>query len=73
MNYKDPNVLLSLYETMTIYKSPKALLLLYEIMIIYKSPKALLSLYKTVTSIRARRCCNDTNGATDQYATDFYL
>ena len=60
-NYKDPKVLLSLYEAMN-YKGPKALLSLYEIMN-YKGPKALLSLYKTMTSIRTRRCCNDTNGA----------
>ena len=31
----------------------------------YKGPKALLSLYETMTSIRARRRCNDSNGATD--------
>ena len=30
---------------------------------LYKGPKALLSLYKTMTSIRARRSCNDPNGA----------
>ena len=35
-NYKDPKVLLSLYETMTIYKGPKALLSLYETITIYK-------------------------------------
>ena len=27
----------------------------------YKGPKALLSLYETMTSIRARRRCNDPN------------
>ena len=58
-NYKDPKVLLSLYET-TNYKGPKALLSLYETMN-YKGPKALLSLYETMTSIRTRRCCNDPN------------
>ena len=57
-NYKDPKVLLSLYETMNY----KVLLSLYETMN-YKSPKALLSLYETMTSIRTRRCCNDPNGA----------
>ena len=45
-NYKDPNVLLSLYETMN-YKDPKALLSLYETRN-YKRPKALLSLYETM-------------------------
>ena len=60
-NYKDPKVLLSLYET-TNYKGPKALLSLYETMN-YKGPKALLSLYETLTSIRTRRCCNDPNVA----------
>ena len=60
-NYKDPKVLLSLYET-TNYKGPKALLSLYKTMN-YKGPKALLSLYETMTSIRTRRCCNDLNGA----------
>ena len=67
-NYKDPKVLLSLYETMN-YKGPKALLSLYETMnykgseallslyetMNYRGPKALLSLYKTMTSIRTRR------------------
>ena len=38
----------------------------------YKGPKALLSLYETMTSIRARRRCNDPNGANDHYAADFY-
>ena len=57
--YKDPNVLLSLYEIMN-YKGPKALLLLYETMN-YKGSKALL--YKTMTTIRTRRCCNDSNKA----------
>ena len=75
-NYKDPKVLLSLYETMN-YKGLKALLSLYEIMnyngpkallslyktMNYKGPKVLLSLYETMTSIRTRRCCNDPNGA----------
>ena len=60
-NYKDPKVLLSLYQTMN-YKVPKALLSLYETMN-YKGPKALLSLYETMTSIRTQRCCNDPNGA----------
>ena len=60
-NYKDPNVLLSLYET-TNYKGPKALLSLYETMN-YKGPKALLSLYETMTFIKTRRCCNDPNEA----------
>ena len=46
INYKDPNVLLSLYETMN-YKGLKVLLSLY-----YKGPKELLSLYETITSIR---------------------
>ena len=45
-NYKDPEVLLSLYETMN-YKGPKALLSLYETMN-YKDPKTLLSLYETM-------------------------
>ena len=58
-NYKDPKVLLSLYET-TNYKGPKELLSLYETMN-YKGPKALLSLYETMTFIRTRRCCNDPN------------
>ena len=49
-NYKDPKVLLSLYETMN-YKGPKALLSLYETMN-YKGSKALLSLYEIITSIR---------------------
>ena len=75
-NYKDPKVLLSLYETMN-YKGSKALLSLYETMssrglkallslyekMSYKGPKALLSLYETMTSIRTRRCCNDPNRA----------
>ena len=60
-NYKDPKVLLSLYETMN-YKGPKTLLSLSEIMN-YKGPKTLLSLYETMISIRTRRCCNDPNGA----------
>ena len=60
-NYKDPKVLLSLYETKN-YKGPIALLSLYEAMN-YKGPKALLSLYEAMTSIRTRRCCNDPNGA----------
>ena len=38
-NYKDPKVLLSLYETMN-YKGPKTLLSLYET-INYNGPKAL--------------------------------
>ena len=59
-NYKDPKMLLSLYETMN-YKGQKTLLLLYEIMN-YKGSKTLLSLYETMTSIRTRRCCNDPNG-----------
>ena len=50
INYKDPNVLLSLYETMN-YKGLKVLLSLYETMN-YKGPKELLSLYETITSIR---------------------
>ena len=29
----------------------------------YKGPKVLLSLYETMTSIRARKHCNDPNGA----------
>ena len=45
-SYKDPEVLLSLYETMN-YKGPKALLSLYEAMN-YKDPKTLLSLYETM-------------------------
>ena len=45
-NYKDPKVLLSLYETMN-YKGPKALLSLYETMN-YKGLKAQLSLYETM-------------------------
>ena len=60
-NYKDPNVLLSLYEIMN-YKGPKALLSLYGTMN-YKGSKALLSLYETMTSIRTRRCYNDPNRA----------
>ena len=60
-NYKDPKVLLSLYET-TNYKGLKALLSLYETTN-YKGPKALLSLYETMTSIRTRRCCKDLNMA----------
>ena len=60
-NYKNPKVLLSLYETMN-YKGSKALLSLYKTMN-YKGPKALLSLYETMTSIRTRRCCNDLNEA----------
>ena len=58
-NYKDPKVLLSLYET-TNYKGSKTLLSLYETMN-YKGLKALLSLYETMTSIRTRKCCNDPN------------
>ena len=58
-NYRDPKVLLSLYET-TNYKGSKALLSLYKTTK-YKGPKALLSLYKTMTFIRTRRCCNDPN------------
>ena len=60
-NYKDPKVLLSLYET-TNYKGPKALLSLYETMN-YMGPKAMLLLYETMNSIRTRRCCNDPNRA----------
>ena len=60
-NYKDPKVLLSLYET-TNYKCLSALLSFYEIMN-YKGPNELLSLYETMTSIRSRRCCNDPNRA----------
>ena len=60
-NYKDPMVLLSLYETMN-YKGPKALLSLYKTMN-YKGPKALLSLYEIMTSIMTQRCYNDPNGA----------
>ena len=64
-NYKDPKVLLSLYETMN-YKGLKTRLSLYETMnnkglktllslygtMNYKGPKALLSLYETMTFIR---------------------
>ena len=60
-NYKDPKVLLSLYET-TNYKDPKALLSLYETMN-YQGSKALLSLYETMTSIRTRMCYNNFNEA----------
>ena len=60
-NYKDPKMLLSLYETMN-YKGPKTLLSLYETMN-YKGPKTLLSLYEIRISIRTRRCCNDPNEA----------
>ena len=49
-NYKDPKVLLSLYETMN-YKGPKVMLSLYETMN-YKGMKAMLSLYETMTFIR---------------------
>ena len=62
-NYKDPKVLLSLYETKN-YKGPKTLLSLYETETMnYKAPNAMLSLYETMTSIRTRKYCNDPNGA----------
>ena len=60
-NYKDPKVLLSLYETID-FKGSKALLSLYKTMN-YKGSKVLLSLFETMTSIRTRRCCNEPNEA----------
>ena len=60
-NYKGLKVLLSLYETMN-YKGPKALLSLYKTMN-YKGLKVLLSLYETMTFIWTRMCGNDPNEA----------
>ena len=69
-NYKNPKVLLSLYETMN-YKGPKALLSLYETTN-YKDSKALLSLYETMTSIKPKGVVMTLTGPTYQCVADFY-
>ena len=69
-NYKNPKVLLSLYETIN-YKGPKTLLSLYKTTN-YNDLKAMLSLYETITSIRTEGAVMTLTGPIDQCAADFY-